>query len=47
LRDLVFQSGPSAVEAFFENSEPDLAREVHEAAERAGAGFLEPAGDES
>lgn len=46
LRDLVFQSGPSAVEAFFENSEPDLARELHEAAERAGAGFLEPAGDE-
>ncbi len=47
LRDLVFQSGPSAVEAFFENSEPDLAREVHEAAERADAGFLEPTGDES
>jgi len=47
LRDLVFQAGPSAVEAFFENSEPELARELHEAAERAGAGFLEPAGDES
>ena len=47
LRDLVFQSGPSAVEAFFENSEPDLARELHAAVEIAGPGFLEPAGDES
>ena len=47
LRDLVFQAGPSAVEAFFENSEPELARELHEAVERADAGFLEPAGDES
>lgn len=47
LRDLVFQAGPSAVEAFFENSEPELARELHEAVERAGSGFLEPAGDES
>jgi glutamyl-tRNA reductase len=47
LRDLVFQSGPNAVEAFFQNSEPDLARELHEAADCEGAGFLEPAGDES
>lgn len=47
LRDLVFKAGPSAVEAFFENSEPDLARELHQTLERAGAGFLEPAGDES
>jgi glutamyl-tRNA reductase len=47
LRDLVFQSGPSAVEAFFENSEPDLARELHAAVEIAGPGFLEPPGDES
>lgn len=47
LRDLVFQAGPSAVEAFFENSEPDLARELHEAAESAGAEFLEPAENES
>ena len=47
LRDLVFQAGPSAVEAFFENSEPELARELHEAVEHAGAEFLEPAGDES
>ena len=47
LRDLVFQAGPSAVETFFEHSEPDLARALHEAAERGGAGFLEPAGDES
>ena len=47
LRDLVFQAGPSAVEAFFANSEPELARELHEAAERAGGGFLEAADDES
>jgi len=47
LRDLVFHSGPSAVEAFFENSQPDLARELHGLVERADAGSLEPAGDES
>ena len=47
LRDLVFRAGPGAVGAFFENSEPDLARELHEMAECAGAGFLEPEGDES
>jgi len=47
LRDLVFEAGPSAVEAFFEHSEPDLARELHAAAELMGAEYLEPAGDES
>lgn len=46
LRDLAFQAGPAAVEAFFQNSEPDLARELHAAMERAGAVYLEP-GDES
>jgi len=47
LRDLVFHAGPSAVEAFFENSEPDLARELHVAAERVDTGFFEQAEDES
>lgn len=47
LRDLVFHSGPGAVEAFFATSEPDIARALHEAAEHVGSGFLEPAGDES
>lgn len=42
LRDLAFQAGPSAVRAFFQNSEPALARELNEAMERAGARFLEP-----
>lgn len=46
LRDLAFQAGPAAVEAFFQNSEPELARELHAAMERAGPGFLEPMGDE-
>ncbi len=47
LRDLVFEAGPGAVEAFFEHSEPDLARELHAAADRVGAEFLELPGDDS
>lgn len=45
LRDLVFQVGPSAVEAFFGTSEPELAREMREAMERADVDVLEPAAD--
>ena len=40
LRDLVFQAGPAAVEAFFSHAEPDLARELHEAAGRSGVALL-------
>jgi glutamyl-tRNA reductase len=40
LRDLAFHIGPGAVEAFFEATEPDLARELREAAEHAGVGTL-------
>jgi glutamyl-tRNA reductase len=47
LRDLVFQSGPGAVEAFFQTSEPDLARELHEAVRSAGAAFFEPVEDQA
>lgn len=36
LRDLAFRAGPTAIEAFFEGSEPELARVVHAAAEHAG-----------
>ena len=43
LRDLVFHVGPGAVETFFSHSEPALAKELHEAAERSGVGILEPA----
>ncbi len=38
LRELAFQSGPSAVEAFFAATDPALARDLHLAAERAGIG---------
>ncbi len=47
LRDLVFQAGPSAVEAFFQTSEPELARELHEAMKSTGSGFFEPPEDDS
>ncbi len=47
LRNLVFAAGPSAVEAFFAQSEPELVRELHEAMARAGAEMFEPLGDES
>lgn len=40
LRDLVFQAGPAAVEAFFSHAEPELARELHEAAGRSGVALL-------
>ena len=36
LRELAFRVGPSAVEAFFDGVDPQLARDLHEAAERAG-----------
>ncbi|MFI5309997.1 MAG: hypothetical protein ACHQQ3_02090 [Gemmatimonadales bacterium] len=45
LRDLVFQVGPGAVETFFSHSEPELARELHEATEGTGVGLLEPTGE--
>ena len=38
---------PSAVEAFFQTSEPELARELHEAMKSTGSGFFEPAEDDS
>ncbi len=47
LRDLVFQSGPGAVAAFFRTSEPELARELHEAVLSAGAASFEPVEDEA
>lgn len=40
LRDLVFLAGPSAVEAFFSHTEPDLARQLHAAATDSGAAML-------
>lgn len=40
LRELAFQSGPSAVEAFFAATDPALARDLHLAAERAGIGAV-------
>jgi glutamyl-tRNA reductase len=36
LRELAFRVGPTAVEAFFDGVDPQLARELHDAAERAG-----------
>lgn len=36
LRELAFRVGPAAVEAFFDGVDPQLARELHEAADRAG-----------
>lgn len=36
LRELAFRVGPSAVEAFFDGVDPQLARDLHEAADRAG-----------
>jgi len=36
LRELAFRVGPSAVEAFFDGVDPQLARELHAAVERAG-----------
>jgi len=47
LRDLVFQVGPTAVEAFFGTSEPELAREMREAMERADMEVLEPAAEDA
>jgi glutamyl-tRNA reductase len=47
LRDLVFEVGPSAVATFFGNAEPELARELREAAERSGVAMMEPAGEEA
>lgn len=41
LRDLAFQVGPSAVEAFFGTAEPELARELRDAVDRSGADLLE------
>jgi len=36
LRELAFRSGPAAVEAFFAGADPQLARDLHEAAEQMG-----------
>lgn len=47
LRDLAFEAGPNAVATFFGNAEPELARELREAAERAGMDMLEPSSDDS
>lgn len=47
LRDLAFEAGPTAVATFFGNAEPELARELREAAERAGMDMLEPSSDDS
>ena len=47
LRDLVFQVGPTAVEVFFGTSEPELAREMREAMERADVDLLEPAAEDA
>lgn len=38
LRELAFQAGPGAVEAFFAATDPALAKDLHLAAERAGMG---------
>jgi glutamyl-tRNA reductase len=40
LRDLVFQAGPSAVEAFFSHTDPELAKQLHVAAGQSGAAML-------
>ncbi len=40
LRDLVFEAGPAAVEAFLSHTEPELARQLHAAAGRSGVGLL-------
>ena len=47
LRDLIFHAGPRAAEAFLAGTEPDLARQLREAATGADLAFLEAAGDES
>lgn len=41
LRELAFRVGPSAVAAFFEGTDPQLARELQAAAERGGIGLEE------
>ncbi len=47
LRDLVFQVGPAAVEAFFGTSEPELAREMRDAMERTDGYLLEPVAEDA
>lgn len=47
LRDLIVHSGPTAVEAFFSTTEPDLARAMRDASDRAGAELLASTGDET
>jgi len=47
LRDLVFHAGPGAVEAFFERTEPDLARNVREAVEQAGVDLLDTVAEDA
>jgi glutamyl-tRNA reductase len=42
LRDLAFTVGPSAVEAFFESSDPAMRDSLTTAGDRAGAEVLEP-----
>ena len=42
LRDLAFTVGPSAVEAFFESSDPAIRESLAAAGERAGTEVLEP-----
>lgn len=46
LRELAFRAGPSAVAAFLEGADPQLARELQAAAERSGIG-LEPENDDA
>jgi glutamyl-tRNA reductase len=40
LRDLVFQAGPAAVEAFLSHTEPELAQQLHAAAGESGVAML-------
>ena len=45
LRDLVYHSGPGAVEAFFSTTAPKLAQEIREAADRSGVSTDAPGDD--
>ena len=40
LRDLVFEAGPAAVEAFLSHTEPELAQRLHDAAADSGVAML-------
>jgi glutamyl-tRNA reductase len=47
LRDLAFQVGPGAVEAFFGAAEPELVRELRDAVDRSGAYLFERGQDDA